>query len=80
MAARDKQREAVKLVQQAETVKRNQEASIKAVTRITAALQNNEVILTKRREDFNRKEELAEQRRKCAGPLENITGLDASMS
>ena len=63
MLARDKERDKVKLEQQAEASKRNSEARVKAESRIAAALQSNSAILTKRRTDFDLKEKEAGARR-----------------
>lgn len=63
MVAKDKEREKVKEVQQAEAAKRNAEARVKAEARIAAALAANATILAKRRSDFNAKEKAAQSRR-----------------
>lgn len=63
MLARDTERERVKLEQQAVAVKQNEEARAKTESRIAAALQNNDEILSKRRTDFDLKEKEAETRR-----------------
>lgn len=64
MAVRDKERERIKGEQQKEAAAKNAEARIKAEERISAALKSNTAILSKRRDDFDKKEKHAEERRK----------------
>ncbi|KAK9817058.1 hypothetical protein WJX72_008938 [[Myrmecia] bisecta] len=64
MVRRDVEREVVKARQQAEAEKRNTEMRLKAEARITAALESNKSILVKRRDDFDHKQALNEERRR----------------
>lgn len=64
MKRRDVVREVIKVKQHLEAAAKNAEAQAKAETRIKAALDQNKSILRKRREDFDAKQRLNEQRRR----------------
>lgn len=63
MVVRDKEREKLKLEQQAEAAKQNTIARKKAAARIAAALASNAANLAKRRSQFHEKEKEALIRR-----------------
>lgn len=69
MERRDREREAVKAAQLEEREAANLASRLQAEARIAAALQTNKVMLEKRRQEFNTKQEQNEERRRCAAAV-----------